>query len=398
MRGGFLLRARARRAGAPPAFRRTRSKPRSTCTATCAMRSCPLGQHQRLLEVLKAAERLAKEIGDERRQAQIYSFLSNYLRQRRAFRPRAGGGRALARPGRTRRRHRPAARRQHERRRNLPDARRLSEGAELPGARRGADRSRHRDTSTPGRSACRRCGRAAISRGRSPSWATFRCAPWSRPRRCASRMRRTIRTALCHGVWDWAARACGRANSTRRSACSRADSRERAGAVAAAADRGRPGSRVRAVRAHRGRTVASRRRRRRRDEDGPLQPAAAACSSSAAKFTCWQANPTKRRAWRPPRCGSRPSRRSAATRSTRRYLLAEISAQRSGASAEAEQHYVDAVALATTLGMRPLEAHGHAGLARLHAKGERLREGAAPPHHRDGDVPRDGDVVLAGAT
>jgi len=46
----------------------------------CELRNAlvPLGQHARLLEVLKAAEALAKKIGDERRLAQIYSFLSNY--------------------------------------------------------------------------------------------------------------------------------------------------------------------------------------------------------------------------------------------------------------------------------------------------------------------------------
>jgi tetratricopeptide (TPR) repeat protein len=38
----------------------------------------PLGRHQRLLEVLEAARRLAEELGDERRLAQVLSFLSNY--------------------------------------------------------------------------------------------------------------------------------------------------------------------------------------------------------------------------------------------------------------------------------------------------------------------------------
>jgi class 3 adenylate cyclase/tetratricopeptide (TPR) repeat protein len=38
----------------------------------------PLARHRRLIEVLRAAERLAEELGDERRMAQIASFISNY--------------------------------------------------------------------------------------------------------------------------------------------------------------------------------------------------------------------------------------------------------------------------------------------------------------------------------
>jgi hypothetical protein len=59
-------------------LRRTRSRP--AFDLHCELRNAlvPLGQHARLLEVLKAAEALAKKIGDERRLAQIYSFLSNY--------------------------------------------------------------------------------------------------------------------------------------------------------------------------------------------------------------------------------------------------------------------------------------------------------------------------------
>ncbi len=46
----------------------------------CDLRNAlvPLGRHQRLLEVLEAAQRLAEALGDERRQAQVLSFLSNY--------------------------------------------------------------------------------------------------------------------------------------------------------------------------------------------------------------------------------------------------------------------------------------------------------------------------------
>lgn len=46
----------------------------------CELRNAlvPLGQHPRLLQALKAAERIAEALGDERRLAQIYSFLSNF--------------------------------------------------------------------------------------------------------------------------------------------------------------------------------------------------------------------------------------------------------------------------------------------------------------------------------
>ncbi len=46
----------------------------------CDLRNAlvPLGRHQRLLEVLEAARRLAEALGDERRLAQVLSFLSNY--------------------------------------------------------------------------------------------------------------------------------------------------------------------------------------------------------------------------------------------------------------------------------------------------------------------------------
>jgi len=58
------------------------------------------------------------------------------------------------------------------------------------------------------------------------------------------------------------------------------------------------------------------------------------------------------------------------------HLLAEIAAQREGASAEAERHYLDALALASELGMRPLSAHCHAGLARLYAATDQAEKSA----------------------
>ena len=38
----------------------------------------PLAKHRRLIEVLRSAEKLADELGDERRMAQVASFISNY--------------------------------------------------------------------------------------------------------------------------------------------------------------------------------------------------------------------------------------------------------------------------------------------------------------------------------
>ena len=52
-----------------------------------------------------------------------------------------------------------------------------------------------------------------------------------------------------------------------------------------------------------------------------------------------------------------------------KHLLAEIGALAQPASAESERHYLDALVLATELGMRPLAARCHAGLARLYARG-----------------------------
>ena len=86
----------------------------------------PLGRHQRLLEVLEAARRLAEELGDERRLAQVLSFLSNYYGNvgdsDLALETASAAG-AVERAG-----PRPRARRHHDCGRNLPHA-------ELPKAR-----------------------------------------------------------------------------------------------------------------------------------------------------------------------------------------------------------------------------------------------------------------------
>ncbi len=96
------------------------------------------------------------------------------------------------------------------------------------------------------------------------------------------------------------------------------------------------------------------------------------------------------------RCASRPSRRSAATRSMRRTCSPRLP-RSGGASAEAERHYLDALALATELGMRPLAAHCHAGLARLYARDRQAEKAAEHWTNALFDVPRHGDVVLARA-
>lgn len=59
-------------------------------------------------------------------------------------------------------------------------------------------------------------------------------------------------------------------------------------------------------------------------------------------------------------------------------LLAEISVLEQPVSQEAEQHYLDALGLATALGMRPLAAHAHAGLWRLY---RRRSEHVKPGEH-----------------
>jgi tetratricopeptide (TPR) repeat protein len=59
-------------------------------------------------------------------------------------------------------------------------------------------------------------------------------------------------------------------------------------------------------------------------------------------------------------------------------LLGEIAAHRDPLeSAEAEAHYRQALTLAGTLGMRPLQAHGHLGLGTLYAKIGRTNQARA---------------------
>ena len=62
----------------------------------------------------------------------------------------------------------------------------------------------------------------------------------------------------------------------------------------------------------------------------------------------------------------------------------------------ATAHYGAAMSLASELDMRPLVAHCHLGLGKLYRRTGKREQGAGAPHHRDHDVPRDGDDVLAG--
>ena len=63
--------------------------------------------------------------------------------------------------------------------------------------------------------------------------------------------------------------------------------------------------------------------------------------------------------------------------------------------AEAERSYRAALALATELGMRPLEAHCHLGLGKLYLTEWAIRRGAGRHHHRHRHVPYDADDLLA---
>src|SRR5262249_11841385 len=63
-----------------PHLPQTRSTLETAFDLHCDLRNAlvPLGTHPRLLEVLKSAEQLAEQLGDDRHRAQVQSFLSNY--------------------------------------------------------------------------------------------------------------------------------------------------------------------------------------------------------------------------------------------------------------------------------------------------------------------------------
>jgi class 3 adenylate cyclase len=58
----------------------TRQSKETTFDIHCELRNAllPLGDHPRLFEVLRSAEAIARDLGDEERHAQVLSFLSNY--------------------------------------------------------------------------------------------------------------------------------------------------------------------------------------------------------------------------------------------------------------------------------------------------------------------------------
>ena len=58
---------------------------------------------------------------------------------------------------------------------------------------------------------------------------------------------------------------------------------------------------------------------------------------------------------------------------------------------------MQAVTLATELGMRPLVAHCHLGLGRIYGRTGKREPAEQDSRERDDDVPRDGHGVLARA-
>ena len=80
------------------------------------------------------------------------------------------------------------------------------------------------------------------------------------------------------------------------------------------------------------------------------------------------------------------------------HLLGDIATHPDRFDAErGEAHYRQALALAEPRGMRPLVAHCHLGLGKLYRRTGKRAAGLRAPHHRDGDVPRDGHALLARA-
>ena len=78
------------------------------------------------------------------------------------------------------------------------------------------------------------------------------------------------------------------------------------------------------------------------------------------------------------------------------HLLGEIAAHEGHRDvAMAVAHYGAAMTRASQLGMRPLVAHCHLGLGRLYGCTGRPGESERAPGHGAGDVPRDGDELLA---
>ena len=79
------------------------------------------------------------------------------------------------------------------------------------------------------------------------------------------------------------------------------------------------------------------------------------------------------------------------------WLLGELASRRERPEVEAAvSHYRRAMALGDALGMRPLIAHCHGGLAKLYRRTGHALEAQAHFKRRDDHVPRDGHAVLAG--
>lgn len=346
----------------------------------CDLRNAlvPLGQHPRLLEVLKAAERLAKEIGDERRQAQIYSFLSNYYgnvghsdlaleagERSLVFGERVGatdlllvGNMSAGEIYRTLGDYPkaknfleravslidPATELEHSGQVGLPAVRArshlawtLAELGDFPNARLvAAEAMRIADASNHAYTLCHGClglGGTRVRQGEfdasigvlARGFALSEQVPLLRPPIAAD-------LGLAYA-------RCGRIAE----GLSHLDA-----AVASATTMGRfsrlPLLLVKCGEIH---LLAG-------EPDEAMRLATAAL-----------------------RLATEQKERGNQVYAT--HLLAEVSAQLSGGRAEAELHYADAVKLATALGMRPLVAHGHAGLARLHAKGH---DAEKAQHHR----------------
>jgi class 3 adenylate cyclase/tetratricopeptide (TPR) repeat protein len=342
----------------------------------CDLRNAlvPLGQHHRLLEILKAAERLAKEIGDERRLAQVYSFLSNYYgnvghsdlaleagERSLVLGERVGaidlllvGNMSAGEIYRTlgdypKARHHlmraaalidPRAEQENAGQVGLPAVRArshlawtLAELGDFPGARLvAAEAMRVADASNHAYSICHAClglGGTRVRQGEFDAsigvlgrgFAMSEQVPLLRPPIAAD-------LGLAYA-------RCGRIAE----GLSHLDA-----AVESATKMGRfsrlPLLLVKCGEIH---LLAG-------DPDEATRLATAALRLAIEQ-------------------------KERGNEVYAKHLLAEISAQRSDAPAEAERYYYEALALANELGMRPLAAHGHAGLARLHARGPETATG-----------------------
>ena len=95
-------------------------------------------------------------------------------------------------------------------------------------------------------------------------------------------------------------------------------------------------------------------------------------------------------------CAVQSSSRQPGHRAHAQHLLGEVATHPDSFDAErGEVHYRKALALAEPRGMRPTVAHCHLSLGKLHRRTANPEQ--AQEHHRDGNVPRNGHDLLAGA-